>query len=199
MYIDIDATYELVSLVMKSGIWVVSWARMTQFCLDRFDESGDILCQRYWAVLRQICAKHWDFGANFQGRFSEVRRMTSVKNGWIIKSLAPKKNCPPRWGIDFHGSAPPGLGEICHGWVMDGSLWPGVWSWPWCREDGYLHGQGACRCRCCDFSPDVQKMRRERLAKNAVWKSQRDTEKSASFVFPSDMNYGCVRLVQSIT
>lgn len=68
-YIDIDATYELISLVMKLGIWVASWARMTQFCLDRFDESGDILCQRYWAVLRQICAKHLDFGAITKGDF----------------------------------------------------------------------------------------------------------------------------------
>lgn len=66
---------------------------------------------------------------------------------------------------------PPGLGEICG---MDRSLWPGVWSWPGCREDGYLHGQGACRCRCCE-NRGCAKMRRERLAKNAVWKSQRDT------------------------
>ena len=50
------------------------------------------------------------------------------------------------------------------------------------------------------FPPDVQKMRRERLAnKCSLEEPVRDHPQSLSFVFPSDMNNGCVRLAQSIT
>ena len=125
------------------------------------------------------------FWCNHQGRFSEVRRMTSVKNGWILNSLAPKRNTPPPPDEESTSvDPPPWTWEICG---MDRSLWPGVWSWSWCREDGYLHGQGACRCR-CDFPPDVQRCAVKDWQKMQFGRAN-VTPAIASFVFPSDMNY----------